>query len=139
MARPQSRSQGSQVSSPRKLRPTAFCQASPQSNSSPNSDDELQGGLTPMLFLTRCFGVTVSDAERSPAAEKADVEEIVMKVLTMQSQAAAQQHRALGRGTHAKGVSARAQFEVFDVTVGRDRGLAVRLAKGIFATPGIYP
>src|SRR5271165_1917652 len=34
---------------------------------------------------------------------------------------------------------ARAQFEVFDVTVGRDRGLATRLARGIFATPGLYP
>ena len=38
-----------------------------------------------------------------------------------------------------KGVCARAQFEVFDVTVGRDRGLAARLAKGIFAKPGVYP
>ena len=55
-----------------------------------------------MLFLTRCFGVTVSDAERSPAAEKADIEEIVEKVLKLQSQAAAQHHRPLGRGTHVK-------------------------------------
>jgi hypothetical protein len=36
-------------------------------------------------------------------------------------------------------VTARAQFEVFDVAVGRDRALATRLAKGIFATPGIHP
>jgi hypothetical protein len=92
-----------------------------------------------MLFLTRCFGVTASDTERNPAAEKADIEEIVEKVLMLQSQAAAQQHRALGRGTHVKGVSARAQFEVFDVTAGRDHGLAVRLAKGMFAKPGVYP
>jgi hypothetical protein len=28
---------------------------------------------------------------------------------------------------------------VLDLTVGRDRGLAARLAKGIFAKPGIYP
>jgi hypothetical protein len=34
---------------------------------------------------------------------------------------------------------ARGQFEVFDVAVGRDPGLAARLAKGIFTTPGIYP
>jgi hypothetical protein len=92
-----------------------------------------------MLFLTRCFGVTVSDTERNPVAEKADIEEIVKKVLIMQSQAAAQQHRALGRGTHAKGVSARAQFEVFDTAAGRDPRLAIRLAKGMFARPGVYP
>ena len=34
---------------------------------------------------------------------------------------------------------ARAQFEVFDVIAGRDRGLAARLARGIFAKPGVYP
>jgi hypothetical protein len=92
-----------------------------------------------MLFLTRLFGVTVSDAERNLVAEKAEIEEIVEKVLMMQSQAAAQQHRPLGRGTHVKGVSAQAQFEVLDVTAGRDPGLAARLAKGMFAKPGVYP
>jgi hypothetical protein len=92
-----------------------------------------------MLFLTRWFGVTGSDAERSLAREKSDIEEIVEKVLLMQANAAAQQRRPLGRGTHAKGVCVRAQFEVFDVTVGRDRELAARLARGIFAMPGVYP
>jgi hypothetical protein len=57
----------------------------------------------------------------------------------MQKDAAIEQHRPVCRGTHAKGVCARAQFEVFDVSVGRDRALAARLAKGIYATPGIYP
>jgi hypothetical protein len=57
----------------------------------------------------------------------------------MQSQAAAQQHRPLGRGTHVKGVSARAKFEVFDTAAGRDLQLAARLAKGMFANPGVYP
>jgi len=57
----------------------------------------------------------------------------------MQANAAAKQKRSLGRGTHVKGVSARAQFEVFDVTAGREPGLAHRLAKGMFAKPGIYP
>ena len=57
----------------------------------------------------------------------------------LQANAAAKQHRPLARGTHAKGVCARAQFEVFDVTVGRDAELASRLAKGIFAMPGVYP
>jgi hypothetical protein len=92
-----------------------------------------------MLFLTRWFGVTGSDSERNLAAEKSDIEEIVEKVLLMQADAAAKQHRPLGRGTHVKGVCARAQFEVFDVTVGRDRGLAARLAKGMFVKPGVFP
>jgi hypothetical protein len=91
-----------------------------------------------MLFLTRWFGVTGSDAERSLSREQSDIEEIVEKVLLMQANAAAQQHRSLGRGTHVKGVCARAQFEVFDVTEGRDPGLAARLAKGMFAKPGVY-
>jgi catalase len=92
-----------------------------------------------MLFLTRWFGVTGSDAERSLAREQSDIKEITEKVLLMQANAAARQRRPLRRGTHAKGVCARAQFEVFDVTVGRDRGLGVRLARGMFAKPGVYP
>jgi hypothetical protein len=92
-----------------------------------------------MLFLTKWFGVTGSDAERNLAAEQAYIEEIIEKVLLLQKNAAAKQQRPLGRGTHAKGVTARAQFEVFDVTVGRNRGLAARLAKGMFAKPGVYP
>jgi hypothetical protein len=92
-----------------------------------------------MLFLTRFFGVTSSDAERNIGAEPALIEEITAKVLLMQSKAAAKQHRPLARGTHAKGTSARAQFEVLDVTAGRDAGMAVRLAKGMFSKPGVYP
>ncbi len=92
-----------------------------------------------MLFLTRWFGVTGSDAERDLDKEKSEIEEITAKVLLMQSQAAADQHRPLARGTHAKGTSARAQFEVFDVTTGRDPVFAARLAKGIFSKPGVYP
>jgi hypothetical protein len=83
--------------------------------------------------------VTESDAERSPAGEKRDIEEIATKSLLMQANVAAQQRRPLCRGTHAKGVCARAQFEVFDVAVGRDAVEAARLAKGIFARPGVYP
>jgi len=91
-----------------------------------------------MVFLTRWFGVTETDADRCPAREKADIEAIVEKSLLMQSNAAAQQHRSLCRGTHAKGVCARAQFEVLDVTAERPPVLATRLAKGIFANPGVY-
>lgn len=43
------------------------------------------------------------------------------------------------RGTHAKGSCARAEFEVFDVTSGRDAVSGARLAMGIFAKPGKYP
>jgi hypothetical protein len=91
-----------------------------------------------MVFLTRWFGVTESDADRSPAREKADIEEIVEKSLLMQANAAAKQQRPLCRGTHAKGVCARARFEVFDVTAERPPVPAERLAKGIFANPGVY-
>lgn len=92
-----------------------------------------------MLFLTKLFGVTTSDAERYLDAEREYAEEIVDHVLTMQTNAAAEQSRALCRGTHAKGVCARAWFEVLDLTIGRDPALAARLARGIFAKPGGYP
>ena len=92
-----------------------------------------------MLFLTRLFGVTGSDAERNLVAEPSLINEIVEKVLLLQANSAAQQKRPLGRGTHVKGTTARAQFEVFDINTGRETVLAARLAKGIFAKPGIYP
>jgi hypothetical protein len=92
-----------------------------------------------MLFLTSRFGVTRNDGERILGAEQACHEEIVEKVLLLQANAAAKGRRPLCRGTHAKGVTARAQFEVFDVTVGRAGLLADRLAQGMFATPGVYP
>jgi hypothetical protein len=92
-----------------------------------------------MLWLTRWFGVTGSDSERDLTRERSDIEEIVRTTLLVQAASAAQQHRPLARGTHAKGVCARAQFEVLDVAAGRDPQLAARLAKGIFAKPGVYP
>ena len=92
-----------------------------------------------MLFLTRWFGVTGSEAERNLAAEPAVIDEIVERILAMQTSVSARRQRPLARGTHAKGVCARAQFEVLDVTARRDRALAARLAKGIYAKPGVYP
>jgi hypothetical protein len=92
-----------------------------------------------MLPMTRWFGVTFSDDERSLEAETACVDEIVERVLQMQAQAAARQRRPLARGTHAKGVVAKAKFEVFDVAESHEPALAARLAKGIFAKPGLYP
>lgn len=91
-----------------------------------------------MLFLTRWFGVTGSEAERNLAAEPAIIDEIVERVLAMQASAAAEQQRPLTRGTHAKGVCACAQFEILDVTAGRDPALAARLAQGIYAKPGVH-
>ena len=92
-----------------------------------------------MLFLTKLFGVTTSDAERYLDMDDKYGEEIVGHVLTMQAKAAADQRRPLCRGTHAKGVSVRARFEVLDVTAGRDPTLGARLARGIFTKPGCYP
>jgi hypothetical protein len=98
-----------------------------------------QGGLARMLFLTRWFGVTGSDAERGTDREQSDIKEITERVLLMQANAAARQRQPLRRGTHAKGVCVRAQFEVFDLTLKNESSLAKRLAMGIFATPGVYP
>jgi hypothetical protein len=92
-----------------------------------------------MLFLTSLFGVTFSEADRNPSREQSDIEQIIARSLLMQANSASQQRRPIGRGTHVKGVCARAQFEVFDVAQGSDPALASRLAKGIFATPGVYP
>ena len=92
-----------------------------------------------MLFLTRWFGVTGSDAERDFVAEQADIVEIVQIVLQMQAGAAG---RTVVRSPaeHTRRASAsEARFEVFDVATGRDRALAARLAIGIFAKPGSYP
>ena len=91
------------------------------------------------MVLTRWFGVTENDADRDMATEKSDIEEIVAKSLLMQTNAAKAQHRSLCRGTHASGVCVRGQFEIFDVTAKRPPELAARLARGIFAKPGIYP
>jgi hypothetical protein len=92
-----------------------------------------------MPFVTRWFGVTASDSERDPVRERSDIAEITERSLLLQANAAAQQHRHLERGTHAKGVCVRAQFEIFDVTVGRNPELAARLARGIFAKPSVFP
>jgi hypothetical protein len=92
-----------------------------------------------MLFLTKLFGVTETDAERDFSSEQACVDAIVERVLVMQKKAADEEKRGLARGTHAKGVCVRAQFEVLDVSLGRSAELGARLAKGIFSKPGIYP
>lgn len=92
-----------------------------------------------MAHLTKLFGLTFDDFERSLATEPAVIAEISEKITLLQAKAAAQQGRTITRGTHAKGVCARAQFEVFDVAAERNPDLASRLAKGIYAKPGTYP
>jgi catalase len=92
-----------------------------------------------VLFLTKCFGITASDAERNLDAEKASYPEIVTNVLLMQANAAAKGRCPVTRGTHAKGSCARALFEVLKTPAEREGVLAARLAKGIFSKPGVYP
>ena len=82
--------------------------------------------------------LTGQSLERKLAAEEAEIAEIVQGFLTLQARAAGP-GEPLRRATHAKGVCVRAEFEVLDVTAGRDPALAARLAKGIYARPGIYP
>ena len=82
--------------------------------------------------------LTGQPLDRNLATEEDQIAAIVQGFLTLQARAAGQDGR-LRRATHAKGVCARAQFEVLDVTAGRDPALAARLAKGIYARPGIYP
>jgi hypothetical protein len=84
-------------------------------------------------------GLTGQSLERKLPTEEAEIAEIVRGFLALQARNAAEQRRPLARATHAKGVCARAEFEVFDLTAGRDPALAARLAKGIYAKPGIYP
>ena len=91
-----------------------------------------------MVSVTRWFGVTESEADRNPSREQADIAAITERSLLMQTNAAVNQRRSLCRGTHASGVCVRADFEIFDVSVGRPPELATRLAKGIFGKPGIY-
>jgi catalase len=82
----------------------------------------------------------LADFERKLPTEDADIEEIVQGILTLQARYATEQKRPLARGTHAKGVCARAQFEIFDVrSTVSDGALATRLARGIYGKPGVYP
>jgi hypothetical protein len=76
--------------------------------------------------------------EWSPATEDAEITEIVGGFLALQARTAVEENRPLRRATHAKGVCARAIFEVLDLAKGDDSALAARLARGIYAKPGCY-
>ena len=78
--------------------------------------------------------------EAARATEAADIAALTQGILAIQRRYATEQNRPLARGTHAKGICVRGQFEVFDLfQTMPDRALAARLAHGIFAKPGIYP
>jgi len=78
--------------------------------------------------------------ERKSPTEAADIDEIVRGILAIQAQAAKDEKRPLSRGTHAKGICVRAEFEVFDLRQAPgDPAHAARLAQGIFGAPGKYP
>ncbi|MGA9672087.1 MAG: di-heme-cytochrome C peroxidase [Terracidiphilus sp.] len=78
--------------------------------------------------------------ERNLPNEELDAANIVRGILKVQAAYAAAQDRPLGRGTHTKGVCARATFEVFDLSHKiHDHTVAARLAHGIYAKPGVYP
>ena len=77
----------------------------------------------------------MGSVERHPAKDEA---EIVRGFLSVQARTAAEENRSLRRGTHAKGVCARAVFEVLDVATNYNPVLAKRLARGIYEKPGSY-
>jgi catalase len=82
----------------------------------------------------------MTNLERKLATEASDIVEIARDLLTVQARFAAGQNRPLGRGTHTKGICARARFEVFDLkSTVADPELAARLARGLYAKPGVYP
>ncbi|MDQ3070395.1 MAG: di-heme-cytochrome C peroxidase [Acidobacteriota bacterium] len=78
--------------------------------------------------------------EQKLPSEDEDIAEITRAILKVQARYAGQQHRALGRGTHTKGVCCRASFQIFDVpALVSEPAMGARLARGVFAQPGIYP
>ena len=91
-----------------------------------------------MLWLMRWFGVTRTDAERLLDTEAAYAEEIERYVLRLQADTAVRQHRLPCRGTHANGVCVCAEFHVPDLKGGHEPAIGTRLARGVFATPGVY-
>jgi len=98
-----------------------------------------------LLVIVAVAGFKVANwfmphGEDARATEDHDIATITQNILTIQQRFAAEQNRPVARGTHAKGTCVRGEFEVFDVFgVVPDRALAARLARGIFAKPGVYP
>ena len=76
---------------------------------------------------------------RNAATEDAETAELDRGFLALRARTAIEEVRPPGRGANAKGVCARAVFEVLDVAEGRDAALTKQLARGIYARPGLYP
>jgi hypothetical protein len=95
--------------------------------------------VTLAVLIGLLFWATAPDAEAARATEQEDIAAIVQGILAIQKRFADAQHRPLARGTHAKGICARATFEIFDLPLKMpDTALAARLAQGLYAKPGVY-
>src|SRR4051794_4031960 len=93
-----------------------------------------------LVLVAALAWLSTPDLEQASPTEAADITAIEQGILKLQASDAAKQLRPLARGTHAKGVCARAEFEVFDLVASmEDRALASRLATGFYKTPGRYP
>ena len=77
--------------------------------------------------------------EQKLPTEDLDIAELTRCFLIVQRRFAAEQTRALGRGTHTKGICCKATFEVLDLSKTiADPALRANLARGVFAKPGVY-
>jgi hypothetical protein len=85
------------------------------------------------------LSIEATEIERNPAADEAEIAEIVGGFLALQARTATEEGRPLHRGVHAKGICVKGVFEVLDVAAGRPPALAARLARGIYLQPGAYP
>jgi len=91
-----------------------------------------------MLFLTRWFGVTGCDAEAGRRQERLRSKRSSREVSDLAENAADQQQRPLCRGTHAKGVCARANSRYLMSRLGVILNWRRGSRKGIFSkTRGI--
>ena len=116
----------------------ASCRASPGSGILPTGSPPSSKGVSHAQHAAGSHVLDVNFEEKLPT-EDVDIADIVTGILANQAKTAARQKRPLARATHAKGVCARATFEVFDLarTVS-DSAMVERLARGIFARPGVY-
>ena len=93
-----------------------------------------------VLFVALGTWWAAPNAKSNRKTEAADTTELLNNMLVIQAKFAAEQHRPLARGTHAKGTCVGGRFEVFDVRKAAETpALADRLAKGIYARPATYP
>ena len=82
-----------------------------------------------LVLVAMLVWMTIPSLERVSPSEPADIVTIRDGILKVQAGDADKQNRPLARGTHAKGVCARAEFEVLDVmSTVADRTIAARLA-----------